>query len=78
MPKHKQASAASRGKTSARLSETEIKELPALISTEEYAAVTGLSPLKVAQNCATGKLPAVKCGRRWLINKAKALEQLGL
>lgn len=65
-------------KGAARLTMEEIDQLPALISTREYARITGETPLYVAKLCKAGSIDAVRRGRKWLIPKAKALEALGL
>ena len=72
------ASAENRRSHTDRMTAEEINNLPALITVTEYARITGESELCVAKNCKEGRLPAVKCGRRWLMPKAKVLEQLGL
>lgn len=64
--------------TPERVGMDEIKKMPALLDTVQYGSITGMSPLYVARLCRAGKLPAVRCGRSWRINKTKALEMLGL
>lgn len=56
----------------------DLGNLPALMSTKEYAAITGLSLVTIANKCKRGQIPAVKCGREWRINTTKALRALGL
>lgn len=52
------------------------RQLPAYLSTAQYAALMGVN-LKTAQKmCRTGRLPAEKVGPRlWRIDKNRALEQ---
>lgn len=64
--------------TPERVGMDEIAAMPALLSTVEYGSITGQTPLFVARQCREGQLPAVRCGRAWRINKAKALAALGL
>ena len=68
----------SRARIPQRVDMDVIKTFPALMSCAEYASITGQTAIYVARMCSEGKLPAVKCGRAWRINKAKALEALGL
>lgn len=58
----------------------EIEAMPALLTTKDAALITGWTPLHVAKECRDGILKecAVKAGNSWGINKAKALEALGL
>lgn len=67
-----------RARTPERVGMDEIIAMPALISTDEYGSITGETSIQVARLCRAGKLPAVRCGRAWRINKAKALAALGL
>lgn len=57
---------------------SEIEAMPALLSTYQYARITGETANGVTRRCANGELPAVKVGNKWRINKVKALEALGL
>lgn len=61
-----------------RVSMREIDAMPAMLDTVQYGAIAGITPLYASRLCKEGKLPAVRCGRSWRINKAKALELLGL
>lgn len=61
-----------------RVGMDEIRKMPALLDTVQYASIEGITPLYAARLCKEGKLPAVRCGRSWRINKQKALERLGL
>lgn len=74
----KQERDALRTNTPERVGMDEIKKMPAMLDTDEYGSIVGMAPLTVARLCREGKLPAVRCGRSWRINKAKALEMLGL
>lgn len=56
----------------------DLDKLPALMSTKEYAAITGLSLVSISKKCKEGTIPAVKCGHEWRINTTKALRALGL
>lgn len=58
----------------------EIEAMPALIDTEDVARITGYTTVYAAKLCREGVLAgcAVKTGTTWSINKAKALEALGL
>lgn len=44
----------------------------------ELEELTGLSRMTVNRMLRAGELPATKVRNRWLINRKKALEQLGL
>lgn len=46
---------------------------PCLVSAEEFAAITGLNVCTVRRMCRTGRIPAVKVGRKWLIGLEQAL-----
>lgn len=63
-----------------RASIEEIEAMPALLTTEDVARITGWSLIFTAKACREGCLKdcAVKAGKYWSINKAKALEVLGL
>ena len=63
-----------------RASMEEIEAMPALLTSEELARITGWSRVHVAKECREGILAgkAVKAGKAWQVNKAKALEALGL
>lgn len=74
----KRESDAKRTHTPERVSMETINGFPALLDTEQYASIIGQTPLYVAKMCRDGKLPAVRCGRTWRINKAKALAALDL
>jgi len=59
----------------------EIEAMPALIDTEDVARITGYTTVYAAKLCRKGGILAdcaVKTGTTWSINKAKALEALGL
>lgn len=56
----------------------EIAELPALMTTEDFARLYGCSRIHAAKLCQEGRLPATRVGRSWLINTEKTLEKLGL
>lgn len=49
---------------------------PTLVSVEEFSGMTGICACTVRRMCRTGRVPAVKVGRRWLIGLEKALEGL--
>ena len=63
-----------------RASVEEIEAMPALLTSEELARITGWTRLHVAKECREGLFAgvAVKTGSMWQISKAKALEALGL
>ena len=69
-----------RSKTPARVSMDEIIAMPALLSIPELSSITGNTEIYTAKQCRDGMFKdiAVKCGREWRINKAKALDLLGL
>ena len=56
----------------------DLDRLPALMTAEEYGHITGLSIITIYKRCKEGTIPAVKCGREWRINTARALAALGL
>ena len=56
----------------------DLGNLPALMTSKEYAAITGLSLVTIANKCKRGQITAVKCGHEWRINTTKALKALGL
>ena len=56
----------------------DLASLPALMTAEEYGALTGLSCITIYKHCKEGVIPAVKCGNSWRINTARALADLGL
>ena len=52
------------------------RQLPAYLSTAQYAALMGVNLKTVQKMCRTGRLPAGKVGPRlWRIDKNRALEQ---
>ena len=52
------------------------RQLPAYLSTAQYAALMGVNLKTVQKMCRTGRLPAEKVGLRlWRIDKNAALEQ---
>lgn len=64
-----------------RASLEEIEAMPALIDTGDVARITGYTTIYAAKLCRDGGILAdcaVKTGTTWSINKAKALEALGL
>ena len=63
-----------------RASMEEIEAMPALLTWKELTRITGWSRVHVAKECREGILAgkAVKAGNMWQVNKAKALEALGL
>ena len=68
-----------RGHANARtVTVNDLGNLPALMTSKEYAAITGLSLVTIAVKCKRGQIPAVKCGHEWRINTTKALKALGL
>lgn len=52
------------------------RQLPAYLTTEQYAQLMGVTPKTVQRMCRTGLLPAEKVGPKlWRIDKNAALEQ---
>lgn len=52
------------------------RQLPAYLSTAQYAALMGVNLKTVQKMCRSGLLPAEKVGPRlWRIDKNRALEQ---
>ena len=49
-----------------------------VMSVEEYIAVSGLSKATVYRGLNNGDIPGRKVRRQWVINRAKAMQQLGL
>lgn len=58
----------------------EIDAMPVLLEVPHLARITGSTELYMAKQCREGMFAdiAVRCGRRWKVNKAKALQILGL
>ncbi|WP_417351166.1 helix-turn-helix domain-containing protein [Gordonibacter pamelaeae] len=44
-----------------------------LVGVEQFSRMTGLHVCTVRRMCRTGRIPAVKVGRKWLIGLDKAL-----
>ena len=63
-----------------RASMEEIEAMPAMLDTSHVMSITGCSAIYAARMCKSGLLKdcSVKVGSKWAINKAKALEALGL
>lgn len=63
-----------------RATQDEVAAMPALLTTEDLARIAGLSIVYVTRQCKHGMFKdcSVKLGKSWGINKAKALEILGL
>lgn len=58
----------------------EIDAMPVLLGIPHLSRITGNTEIYLAGQCRNGMFSdiAVKCGREWRINKARALERLGL
>lgn len=56
----------------------EIANLPALIDTHAAARLLGCSEHYVGELCSRGEIRATRIGRRWRINTAALLGQLGI
>ena len=67
-----------RATTPSRATAAQIRDMPALLDTEQAASITGRSPLYIAKRCADGTYSAVKVGRDWRINKARFLQAVRL
>lgn len=52
--------------------------VPLLDSPERFAELVGVSAFTVRKLCRNGKLPALKIGSSWRINRTAALEALGI
>ena len=67
-------------RTQKRATMQEIEEMPALITTDQLASIIGVTPIYAANMCRSGPFAecAVKVGVAWMVNKAKALEVVGL
>lgn len=48
------------------------------ISVEEAQKLLGISRAHVYSCCASGEIPAIRMGKRWVIVTSKLLEKLGL
>lgn len=48
------------------------------ITPHDAAEMTGLTPRGIRKRCASGEIKAVKLGRRWLIDRAEFVRQLGI
>ncbi len=53
-----------------------LRSLPTVLTTTEFAQVTGMNKNTVARWCRDGKLPAVRTGGIWLISRDRAFEGL--
>lgn len=49
-----------------------LKDLPALLTPNKFAEVTGCDPNDVRVRCRKGKLPARKIGGKWFIHRDTA------
>lgn len=58
----------------------EIEAMPALITTDQLAHITGYTRQNISKMCKHGMFKdcSVMVGKAWSISKAKALEILGL
>ena len=58
----------------------EIDAMPMMMGLHHLSRITGNTEIYLAKQCRNGMFSdiAVKCGREWRINKARALERLGL
>ena len=70
----------SRKRSKDRATPEEIEAMPALLTTEELARITGFTPIHCAHLCKRGVLKdvAVKTGKSYTVGKAKALRALGI
>lgn len=50
------------------------RQLPAFLTTQEFAELMSVREPQVRRMCRDGKLPAVHIGKFWRIDKNKALE----
>jgi excisionase family DNA binding protein len=62
----------------ARIRDSELGELPALMTTDEFAALVGYGRTYISRMCKSGAIPAKKVGKEWRIPTRKALAQLGI
>ena len=53
-----------------------LDDYPDLLNVEKMREITGLSAATIRQECADGKIPAVRIGRRWFIPKALFIDYL--
>ena len=60
------------------MKESDILNLPALVSAPQAAKVLNVSPHCVTNMCNRGELRAVRCGRVWRVNLADLLRRAGL
>lgn len=60
------------------MTNTEVQNLPALITVKQGAALAGVSPNYASAACARGEWPATKVSGRWRIATSKFLRMLGL
>lgn len=54
-----------------------VRDLPILMTIQQFAPVLNMSPKGVTDLCREGQLPALKIGGAWRIHRDKALAQLG-
>lgn len=51
--------------------------LPASLSADELAALTGLARASVYAGLESGELPGTRIGKRWIISRTRIQERLG-
>lgn len=61
-----------------RTKASDVERLPALMTTDEFAALVGYGRTYISRMCKSGAIPATKVGKEWRIPTRKALAQLGI
>lgn len=51
--------------------------LPATLTADEIAALTGLARASVYAGLESGELPGTRIGKRWIISRTRIQERLG-
>lgn len=54
-----------------------LRDYPDLLNVGHMREITGLSAQTIRAECANGRIPAVRIGRRWFIPKALFAEYVG-
>lgn len=60
------------------VSPEKLEECGEVLSVADVGRVLPLSEKVIREYCATGKLPGVKIGSRWVIPKCRLIEALGM
>lgn len=53
------------------------EQLPASLTADDIAALTGLARASVYDGLESGELPGVRIGKRWIVSRSRVQELLG-